>query len=223
MRGSIAIPDDIDAPPVMGTRNALALARANMGHEEQHQPEMAETNHQPAHWGAYDNNNQAHAYPSYDQYNQHGDYAQHQTGYEGQDQYGNYDYQNQQHYAEHQQYEQNGHQFSDLARQLDVPAVALTPSYADEKERYDSHTAQSHSPAPTHAADQYGRTSPPNGTLGRQLSTSAYGSLSARNPSPNHTTRSGTPVDANPQQAYVAPHDRHHDGAYQEDDAYGGI
>lgn len=180
VRGAAAFPEE-SARPVIGTRNALALARANMGHDaDAHEPEMTQMNPPaapvPSHWGAYGGNAQEPFTPYQDQYQ----YLQPaQPHFELQDprdaqQHDNYGYQGYQ--------EPQDEKYAELARQLEAPAVAFSPH-------------------PDSRAEE--RNSPP--TLGRTLSTSAYGSLSAREPSPSHPTRSGTPVDANPQQAYVAP------------------
>lgn len=215
----------------MGTRNALALARQNMGYEEgaagaagrgagvgagagygAAQPQMSERGNE---WGAGYGGAAQHAYPPYNHQqqeaygqqfdladprdahynqNQHGDYAQYDQQYNSQHaNAGQYEH----HYTQSQGGQgQGGEQFADLARQLDVPAVALTPAYGDEHERYDSHTA----PSPTPHKYEY------------------------------DANRSGTPVEANSRlgarvvngqgDARMSTASR---GSVYDDDAYGGI
>lgn len=217
----VALPEEADERPVVGTRNALALARANMGYDAQvREPEMAQTAHPangnsyaPNQWGAHGNE----SYGGYPQ--QQNQYQQQYTqpGFDIQDphqyvqHYGEqYDQQAGGDYGYHEQSHVQDQRYADLSRQLEVPPVAL-------------------SPAPTHPADA-GRISPP--ALGRSLSTSAYGSLSAQGPVPSHPTRTGTPIDSNPQQAYLAPNVQtgrnpsgslHSRSSVYDDDAYGGI
>lgn len=128
--------------------------------------------------------------------------------------YGHDDYAEHHHGYDDAPAAQNNNQYADLARQLEAPPVALTSP-----------------PRSPHGSDEghHGN----GGKLGRALSTSVYGSLSAQNPTPSHPTRSGTPVDVNPQQAYLAPgletqrggskHNGHHAGYDDEEDAYGGM
>lgn len=169
-----------DAPPVIGTRNALALARANMGHNtDVHEPEMTQMPEPTVpvlnHWGAYgDNTQDPYAHQDQYQYQQPAQPHFHLQDPRDVQQHGGYNYQGHQ--------EPQNEKYMELARQLEIPAVPLSP-------HPNSHTE--------------GQNSPP--ALDHTLSTSAYGSLSAQEPSPSHPTRSGTPVDANPQQAYLAP------------------
>jgi len=198
MHGGARLEEE-DARPVIGTQNALALARTNMGHEaDAHEPEMTQMNQPtvpvPSHWGAYGNNAQSSYNPYQDQYQ----YQQPaQPHYQVQDPrdlqpYSDYDYQ------DHQ--EPQDERYAELARHLEIPPVALSP-------HPDSHTAG-------------GNSSP---ALARSLSTSAYGSLSAHETTPSQPTRSGSPVDANPQQAYISPNPESGHSAGHNDGAYGGM
>jgi len=220
MRQSVALPDDAPAP-MIGTRNALALARANMGYGDASPAASPQMTEQYGGASPYypDNSGYAtHAYapsPGYDP-TQLTRRPSTGTPVSAGGRYpttpmDQYPYENAAPIHNHESYDQGGanesrgqvvsvtpfqqQQYAEISRQLNYPPIA----HIAESNGHDGH-ADAASPF----SDPAGVQPAANPGLGRSLSTT-YGSLSATTPTPSQPTRSGTPVDANPQQTFTMP------------------
>ena len=270
MRQSVILPDDPSSPPVIGTRNALAIARANMGPSDP--APVAQYDNGAGSYYAEEPGYVSHVYtpsPGYDpsQLTRRPSTGapvmrqMHQGPYPASP-LEQYPYETHTVPTHGQEYAQGYGNYGQHPNE--VPRNQIVSVTPFQEQQYAEINRQLSQPAPVHLANSSGGhghdpddASPfsdpvPSGEgsqpLGRTLSTS-YGSLSITSPVATHTTRSGTPVDANPQQTYLTPappimHPElapkpdatHHDPyngpvranvsretVYDADDAYGGI
>ncbi|KAF9512704.1 hypothetical protein BS47DRAFT_1043185 [Hydnum rufescens UP504] len=255
MRQSVILPDNDSSAPVIGTRNALALARANMGLGDPApgpQPFAAQYEGGATYF-AEEPGYAPHVYTPSPGYDPSQLTRRPSTGaadmrqmYPGpypppsmqQYPYGNTAPMHAQE-ANAQGYGSQEQHPNEVARnELTQPAsVHLANSSGHGQDADDASPFSD--PVPSGGSAQ---------PLGRTLSRS-YGSLSPASPVAPHTTRSGTPVEANPQQTYLTPalpvahpepavrpeaprHDQYNgpvranvsrETVYEADDAYGGI
>lgn len=220
IRASIALPNDPHSPDnAIGSRNAVALAKANMGYNDN--AEMSESKN----WGssgaaggatagyydAYPAQNQAYAHQQQQDYGYSNGYNQSSNGH-----YNDYD---------HRQPAPapSSNQYAELSRQLDIPAVAVaSPPHSPHD--YPAHQG--------YAGVAGGRVSPPQ--QGRQLTVNTQGGY--RGQDYYDDGRTGTPVDANPQMIYhqgsrngqqngrvQGGHHQQQQHQEYDDDPYGGM
>jgi len=214
MRPSILIPDE--PVPVMGSRNALALARSTIPDSGVQMTEQR-----------YEQNNGAdQPAGTDDRYTNGGVY----------DQYYNSPTEPGAAYIQPQQpYRYDSHASPIVSREL-----TTSPTQVQEQQYADLSRALT-TPPPSHLAngmpissfpDNPASDSPhaPSGNGPEMSLQNPYGSLNAQNPVLDHPARSGTPVDPNPQQTYLGPAQDPFGGkphplrnVVSADDPYGGV
>lgn len=227
IRQSVFLPDPVTSDtPTRGTRNALAIARANMGYGDS-SPQMAERNNDTD--GGYYSSDIVGGYATDAPYDGSNGGA---YGYAPNTGYGAYDNNNNTQGYDGGAYDANGSPRGNVA--------SVTPYQAQqyaEINRQLNHPAHNNGSSPfsdpEYPSSPSGTGSDTVGGLSRKLSTT-YGSGSHYSgPAASELsepTRTGTPVDPNPQQTYLAPGRGGPYAApgsmgsrYEEGDAYGGM
>jgi hypothetical protein len=172
IRASMVLPDDHSPDVIMGSRNALALAKQNMGSYEtdvKPDPGWAGAGAGAGYYGDHWNQPQD-TYPPYN--GQYGGYPA-PDPHQQYDQYGRY--------HDHQ-LQQGGNgtnpadKYAEVARALEIPAVSVAAPPPDNEYG---------------RGGGYGRSSPPGGRP-----------LTVKNNAYDEQGRSGTPLEPNPQQTY---------------------